>query len=113
MKKSKIKDWKDKPLTPDEKEIEDSIDSSKLPSASKAKLEEVRSGLGDLKRRRGGARPGAGRKPKDYVATMLNLTPEARSRLESLAEGQQGGMSGVVSRLLEESPEFKVDPKKA
>jgi hypothetical protein len=106
MKRSEIKNWKDMPLTSAEQEIEDSIDPSKLKGSSQAKLAEVRTGLGELKRRRGGARPGAGRKPKDYVATMLNLTPEARSRLESLAQGQPGGMSGVVSRLLEESPPF-------
>ncbi len=112
MKRSKIKDWKDKPLTPAEQEIEDSIDPSALQGASQARLDEVRTGMSELKRRRGGARPGAGRKPKDYVATMLNLTPGARTRLESLAEGQPGGMSGVVSRLLEEAPEFGVGAKK-
>ena len=111
MKQSKIKGWKEKPLTPEEKELEDSMDPPVVRSASEERLDEVRKGLGDLKRRRGGARPGAGRKPKEYVATMLNLTPAARRRLESLADGKAGGMSGVVNRLLEEVSDFNVDSK--
>lgn len=51
-----------------------------------------------LKKKRGGARAGAGRKGKNYVKTVVNLRPEARSRLEALAAG--GSLSDAVNKLL-------------
>lgn len=103
MTPKRIKDPLAIPLTSEEQEIEDSIDTSKMVHASPATLAAVRAGLDDLRMRRarGGARPGAGRKRKPYVATMLNLSPSARENLERLAANEAGGMSAVVNRLLE------------
>ncbi len=101
MKPKRSKGRHEVPLTPEEQEIEDAIDPARIESATPAQLAEVRAALAELReRRRGGARPGAGRKPKAYVATMLNLTPEARATLERLAATEAGGMSAVVNRLL-------------
>mgnify|MGYP005872342737 CR=1 FL=1 len=51
-----------------------------------------------LEIRRGGARAGAGRKGKDYVKTVVNLRPEARQKLETLAAG--GTLSEAANKLL-------------
>lgn len=51
-----------------------------------------------LKKKRGGARAGAGRKGKDYIKTVVNLRPEARRRLEALAAG--GSLSDAANKLL-------------
>jgi hypothetical protein len=51
-----------------------------------------------LEKKRGGLRAGAGRKPKNYVKTVVNLRPEAREKLEKLAAG--GTLSEAANKLL-------------
>ena len=103
MKPKRAKNPLETPLIAEEQALEDSLDATNMVHASAATLVAVSKGLKELRERRarGGARPGAGRKRKSYVPTMLNLSPKARTNLEKLAATEAGGMSAVVNRLLE------------
>lgn len=94
---------KAKQLSKEEQAVEDALDPLSIRSATSETLDKVRNGLEELRQRRGGKRPGAGRKPKPHTPTLLNLSPMARANLERMAAGQRGGMSAVVNRLLENS----------
>ena len=102
--------FKNQKLTPYEQSIEDSIDPDAIPETDPAVLAEVRVAMDRAaaklreKRLRGGIRAGAGRKPKDTVPTSINLTPDSKAKLKKLAKNQPGGMSGVINRLITESP---------
>ena len=51
-----------------------------------------------LKLKHGGARKGAGRKPKDYIKTVVNLSPAARRKLEEIAG--TGTLSDAANKVL-------------
>lgn len=73
------------------------IPAQKLEPWEKELQQEAHRAL-DWKIRHGGARAGAGRKPKDYVKTVLNLSPQARKKLEKLAG--EGSLSEAANKVL-------------
>ena len=96
---------KNQKLSAYEKAVDASVERGEWqPVTDAARLAEITEGLARLRderaAKRGGARPGAGRKPKDTLPVSLRLTPEAREKLKKLAKGRPGGMSGVVNRLI-------------
>lgn len=97
--------FKNQKLSAYEKAVDASVERGEWkPVTDATRLAEVKAGLARLRDERaaarGGARPGAGRKPKDTRPVSLRLTPAAREKLEKLAKREPGGMSGVVNRLI-------------
>jgi hypothetical protein len=54
-----------------------------------------------LKPKRGGARPGAGRKPKGHVRMQVLVSKTAKDRIRRLAKKRGVSMSAVVSEVFE------------
>jgi hypothetical protein len=61
----------------------------------------VRGGKVILKSKRGGARPGAGRKPKGNVRMQVLVSKTAKDRIRRLAKKRGVSMSAVVSEAFE------------
>lgn len=78
-----------KKLSPEEQRLEDALSRAQItpPVASATQLDEAARGLAQLNQTlRGGARPGAGRpKAKEAVKTNLNLSKEAREKLDAIS----------------------------
>jgi len=89
-------------LTAYEQEIEDAIDETAQPEYSDAVTVNVFSQAAreTLREMRGGARLGAGRKPRPHVRTTVLLAPAIRRKLERLAK-KKGSLSATVESLIE------------
>jgi len=90
------------PLTPEEQRWEDAIDAAEPPTyADAATVEKFAAAAGKALRelRRGGARAGAGRKPRPHVRTTVLLAPAVRAKLERLAK-REGSLSAAVEKLV-------------
>jgi len=57
-------------------------------------------GLVQLIPKRGGARPGAGRKPTDHVRMQILVKPEIRRKIERLAKRRKVTLSTVVEEAV-------------
>ncbi len=75
------------------------FDNGMLPRGSKVVHVETKGGVVYSKSVRGGARPGAGRKPSAHVSMRINIRPETRKRIEALAKKQGMTMSAVVDGM--------------
>jgi hypothetical protein len=70
------------------------------PASERRRFQEIaRNTMVEIRKKHGGARPGAGRKPSGRKATFLNLLPETLAVLEREAGGRRG-MGAVVDRLV-------------
>ncbi len=81
-------------LSPEEKEIERMILAGETRRASDKEQARYVAAA-----KRGGARPGAGRKPTGHIPTVLALDPAVRDYLVKEAGGKTRGMSAVVNRV--------------
>ena len=70
-----------------------------LPASFNARIQAAARRSVALRKMKGGARPGAGRKALGHIPTSLALDPEARAYLARKAGGKRG-MSAVANRIL-------------
>ncbi|MFZ4598219.1 MAG: hypothetical protein ACOYNN_06195 [Terrimicrobiaceae bacterium] len=88
------------PLTAYEKEIENAIAENTLvadPGMNSVLEKAARETLQAI--RRGGMRPGAGRKARPHVRTTVLLAPNIRRKLERIAKSE-GSLSAAVESLV-------------
>ncbi len=81
-------------LSPAEQEIENLIERGELTAVSPAKKKELmakfHAAYKNLKKGRGGARKGAGRKPSGRVRLFTQVKPETLAILQRKARGNRG-----------------------
>lgn len=90
------------PLDSYEQEQEDAIDEASPPAYAdpdtvKKFRRAARESLREIQR--GGARPGAGRKPRPHIRTTVLLDPKIRAKLDRLAT-REGSLSAAVEKLV-------------
>lgn len=88
------------PLTAYEQEVENAIDQNTLvadPGMNAVLQKAAKETLRMI--RRGGKRPGAGRKARPHVRTTVLLAPSIRRKLERIAKSE-GSLSAAVESLV-------------
>ncbi len=93
-------DIPDQKLSPDEESLDKSLGCGEWKGVmTPAMKEELEQAAENALAERGGARPGAGRPPKDYIKTNLLLSPAARKKLEKLKK-ETGSLSEAANVLI-------------